>query len=152
MPERLSTYLTAERDEVDRALRLYTWNIEVSSAFWGPLQAVELSFGFWTGLLGRGNAYEHRLWIPALRHAFPNYRGSRTHLHGVAESLRLLRNRIAHHEPVFDRHLAADHASILKLAGYLDDDVRGWIDSQSRVSEVLSRRGQCVVKGVNTSF
>jgi Abi-like protein len=208
--DRFSTYLAAQAGNVDQAIRLYTWNVEVSAALWGPLQAVEvalrnalhqqmrtryqredwwdassvglaaeqhrqvqraiaklvrrrqpylpghvvaeLSLGFWTGLLGRGNGYEHRYWIPILRHAFPPYRGSRVDLHRRVENLRLLRNRIAHHEPIFARHLAADHSSILVLAGYMHPDVHDWISSHSRVGEVLARRQRCIDSGDSTSF
>lgn len=210
MADRLGTYLASVGGDPARAVRLYTWNIEVSAAFWGPLQAVEvvlrnalhqqmhalfaredwwndplvalhhdqqqqvaktlaklakrkpgfgsghvvaeLTLGFWTGLLGRGTGYEHRLWTPALRRAFPGYRGSRANLHAVVESLRLLRNRVAHHESIFSRHLAADHESILALAGHIDADARTWIDSHSRVPTVLARRHRCVDLGYATSF
>jgi hypothetical protein len=208
--DRFGTYLAAQAGNVDQAIRLYTWNVEVSAALWGPLQAAEvtlrnalhqqmrdryqredwwdapsvglapeqrrqvqragaklirrrqpftpghvvaeLSLGFWTGLLGRGNGYEHRYWIPTLRHSFPPYRGSRVDLHRRVENLRLLRNRIAHHEPIFARHLAADHSSILILAEYLHPDVHDWIRSHSRVGDVLAHRQRCIESGEATSF
>ena len=38
--------------------------------------------------------------------------------------LRTFRNRIAHHEPIFGRHLAADYTSILEVAGWICPDTR----------------------------
>ena len=42
-PERLSTYLTAAGGDRKRALQLYTWNTEMSAAFYGPLQGLEIA-------------------------------------------------------------------------------------------------------------
>ena len=74
-----------------------------------------LPFGFWVSLLssGGGATYETRLWRPALHRAFPHYRGPRRSVHQRLVTMRLLRKRIAHHEPIHYRHLAADHATML---------------------------------------
>ena len=75
-----------------------------------------LSFGFWIALLGSGGRvdstgrkadYEMTLWRPALRGAFP-FRTplTRKQAHGPLDDLRKLRNRIAHHEPIFARRLS----------------------------------------------
>jgi hypothetical protein len=65
----------------------------------------KLTFGVWIALLRR--PYEMTLWRPALHGAFPGYRGPRSTLHEDLRNMGLLRNRIAHHEPVHHRHLAA---------------------------------------------
>ena len=39
--DRFGTYQTASTDDA-HALRLYTWNVAVSSAFWGALTALEV--------------------------------------------------------------------------------------------------------------
>jgi hypothetical protein len=41
-PERLSTYLAAANGDHAAALRLYVWNTEISAAFYGPLQGLEI--------------------------------------------------------------------------------------------------------------
>jgi hypothetical protein len=110
----------------------YTWNIEVSSAFWGAVHVLEVSlrnaenqqltrrynrldwwrhpdvvaalpFGFWSGLLAPGGSaqYETKYWQTFLHKAFPQFLGPRSQLYRDVDSLRLFRNRIAHHEPVF---------------------------------------------------
>ncbi|TWD79698.1 hypothetical protein FB561_0762 [Kribbella amoyensis] len=57
----------------------------------------ELPFGFWWSLLG--DEYNRRLWQPCLRYAFDGP-VRRLRLHSELNGLRLLRNRIAHHEPI----------------------------------------------------
>jgi len=218
---RLAPYLTACAGDTAQAARLYTWNITVSAAFWGPMHALEvvlrnalnaqlaqhfgrndwwtspratlnrpmsgqrdqaitdaakaaqrrashpvaddvvaaLSFGFWTGLLGSGSQrsgphlqYETRYWQPALTRAFPNYTGRRAALHTRLDYLRVFRNRLAHHEPVFSRHLQADHDTIIDLARLIHHDAATYIDTQSRVPEVLADRARAVGTGQGTSF
>lgn len=218
---RLAPYLSACAGNAAQAARLYTWNITVSAAFWGPMHALEvvlrnalneqlvahfsqrewwthpraglnrpmtgqrdhaitdaakaaqrrgrapvaddvvaaLSFGFWTGLLGSGSQrsaphlqYETRYWQPALARAFPNYTGRRAALHTRLDYLRVFRNRLAHHEPVFSRHLQADHDTIVDVARLIHVDAATYIDSQSRVPQVLADRNSAVGTGQGTSF
>lgn len=114
-----------------------------------PHLVATLTFGFWVSLLGRGGQsgqhrkgksdYEMTLWRPALSRAFPNARLSRSAAHHQLDYLRTFRNRIAHHEPIFTRHLAADHTSILKVTGWMDLDVERWIVHHSRVPDLLTR-------------
>ncbi|GAA1880408.1 hypothetical protein GCM10009687_55860 [Asanoa iriomotensis] len=101
-----------------------------------------LPFGFWVGLVsaGRGRNYETMLWRPAIHRAFPHYRGPRPPVHQRLETLRLLRNRIAHHEPIHSRHLAADYGSLLSVAGWLSPAFEGWIKSTSRIPALLAGR------------
>lgn len=42
-PERFATYLAATDGDRGRAVRLYTWNTAASAAFYGPLQALEVT-------------------------------------------------------------------------------------------------------------
>lgn len=206
-PERFATYLAATGGDRGRAVRLYTWNTAASAAFYGPLQALEvtlrngfhrnlavrygadwydnpaigldlgclkrvaqakkeltrsgyavdpphvvadLSFGFWVSLLGSGGFqgpgrtrkanYEMTLWRPALRAAFPHApKMNRKAAHAPLDYLRTFRNRIAHHEPVFGRHLEKDYDSILEIAGWMSPEKRDWIDAHSRVREILAQ-------------
>ncbi|GHJ31559.1 hypothetical protein TPA0910_59920 [Streptomyces hygroscopicus subsp. sporocinereus] len=100
----------------------------------------ELTLGFWVSLLGPGNDYETRLWRPALRHAFPAYRGPRKPLHRDLDHLRTLRNKVAHHEPVGTRDLAADRRSAYRVLGYLSADVHDWAAADDRIPHLLSER------------
>ncbi|MEO3793315.1 hypothetical protein ABGB14_24145 [Nonomuraea sp. B10E15] len=98
----------------------------------------ELSFGFWVSLLSR--RHDRHLWVPALHRAFPHYTGSREPLRESLQTMLLLRNRIMHHEPIHHRHLAADHAKIYTLLGYLELRIGSWLRAFDRVPEVLARR------------
>jgi hypothetical protein len=110
----------------------------------------ELSFGFWTGLLGR--RYEVSLWRPVLHSAFPGFAGERARLHTDLYHLRKLRNRIAHHEPIYHRHLAADYASTLKIISFVAPDVSRWVRQNDRVAEVLARRSDVCAGLIPTRF
>lgn len=199
--DRFATYLAASDGDSSRAVRLYSWNIEVSAALWGPFHILEitlrnalhdrmadragrqdwwrgdhiplrgdhpqrlreaiavadrnhgteatsghvvaeLSLGFWIGLLA--NRYHQSLWVPTLRHAFPRYYGRRTQLHADLERLRKLRNRTAHHEPIFARNLATDHELGLDIIGYLEPQARTWTNTHSRVMRVITERERTV--------
>ena len=109
--------------------------------------AAALPFGFWVSLLGRGGKlanghranYEMALWRPCLRRAFVSSEAlTRRHVHSELDDLRKLRNRIAHHEPIFRRDLASDYARILDALGWISPEVAAWVQHQSRVEEVLA--------------
>lgn len=100
----------------------------------------ELSFGFWVSLLSRGRSYDREFWVPTLHRAFPGYHGRRDQLHREFVSIVMFRNRVMHHERVHCRDLAADHASIHRLLGYLSSDFEGVLRAHDRVPEVLARR------------
>ena len=52
--------------------------------------------------------------------------------HGL-NALRKLRNRIAHHEPIFARQLVGDHGRILEVTGWISPVARMWVGRRSRV-------------------
>jgi hypothetical protein len=110
-----------------------------------PHMVAALSFGFWVTLLGAGGRlpaggkanYEMTIWRAGVFRAFPYARTSRKAVHAPLNYLRTFRNRIAHHEPVLDRHLAADHASLLQVAGWISSETQTWIAHHSRVPALL---------------
>ena len=57
----------------------------------------ELNFGFWVDLLGA--RYEY-LWVKSLHQAFPEAHHPRNIVHWRLDTIRHLRNRVAHHEPI----------------------------------------------------
>jgi hypothetical protein len=195
---RLGTYLAACGNDLEKGMRLYSWNIEASAAMWGGLSVLEvclrnalnqqlasmtgqpdwwnatglglhfeqedairqavkaarqaktplgqvvsnLMLGFWTSLLA--NRYHQRLWVPALQGAFPRHSGRRSDLQLRLERLRRLRNRIAHHEPVFNRDLARDHGDVLLVLDGIDADLHNWVAGNSRIPSVLAARAATV--------
>jgi hypothetical protein len=97
-----------------------------------------IGWGFWTGILAK--RYE-QLWRSHLRTVF-NAPGplTRDKIFMPLDDLRRLRNRIAHHEPIFKRNIAADYAAILTLISYISPDTSVWIDNQSQVLQILNAR------------
>lgn len=112
------------------------------------------SFGLWVGLLDVGLARHHKfdypiaLWEPRLKHAFPHLNGvKRKQLHGELNRIRIFRNRVAHHEPIFKGNTALTMDLIAKVAGYIDPAIRDFIVSAHRVDDVLNRQKSAVADG-----
>ncbi len=113
-----------------------------------PHMVAELPFGFWVSLLGKGGRgrapdtgkmdYEKTLWRKCLYKTFPHARLSRAHAHKPLDYLRTFRNRIAHHEPIFDRHLEADFRSILEVSWWICPKTAEWIRHHNRVEDLLA--------------
>jgi hypothetical protein len=103
----------------------------------------ELPLGFWRFLLS--SRYERTLWLPCLRDAFPGIRGQgmRRDVHDAMRDLHLLRNRIAHHEPIHNRPLPELHAVALTTAGWICPTTRRWIAARSRVPALLAAENDC---------
>lgn len=100
----------------------------------------DLSMGFWVSLISGKHNYHNTLWIPLLHKAFPNANTTRRPIHFKINQLLLLRNRIAHHENIFKRHLQADYDSILEAIGWMCPDKAHWVDAHYNFSTVLSQR------------
>jgi hypothetical protein len=111
----------------------------------------ELPLGFWHNLLA---SHEQRLWERGLYRAFVNLPLSDGNEHlEVAQRLHELgelRNRIAHHEPIFRRDHAADHCLILTLLGWISDDAAAWVEENGRVLEV-SMHAAVLLRAVSPS-
>lgn len=99
----------------------------------------ELSFGFWVSLLA--GKYHDTLWTPALHRAFPNaIKKKRKDIFTTLNHLRKLRNRIAHHEPIFKRHLDADYKNIIQAIAWICMETASWTDSNNSFIDILRRR------------
>lgn len=116
---------------------------------WGTGHLVaELNFGFWVGLLA--NRYHAELWEPAISRAFPHFGGRRGEVHAALERLRKLRNRVAHHEPIFSRDLRLDHQQTQAILRFINPEVALFNQSHSRLPGVLAARSD-TVSGVRPS-
>lgn len=197
---RIGRYIRACQGDVPAALGLYQWNLEISAAFFLPLQvlevtirnavseAIEASYGpdwthnrtFMVSLKAPGKAFSPRqhltdiagrhtvpskviadlnfifwqkmfvkgldaaLWKPHLRTVFPNMQNDmtiqqlRSGLHEGLEVLRTLRNRVAHHEPIFDRDLRNDLRLIDRFIGYRCHHTVNWMRRIEQVSALLA--------------
>lgn len=98
----------------------------------------ELNWGFWTGILAK--RYE-QLWRTHFRQVFQAEGPlTRAQIFQPLDDLRRLRNRIAHHEPILNRNISADYASILSLIRYICPTTASWVDDQSSVMSVLASK------------
>ena len=61
-------------------------------------------------------------------------------VHDDVDKLRMLRNRIAHHEAIFIRDHEGDHERILRVAGWLYADLPDWIAHHSRCAEIIAQK------------
>lgn len=113
----------------------------------GPGKIVaDLMLGTWVMLLSRGGTsalgraidYETKLWRPALRFGFATgthtatgriRRPTRDAVHRRASNLQRLRNRAAHHEPIFNGVKVAGTNNFVALNTVWDESVEllGWM-------------------------
>jgi hypothetical protein len=98
----------------------------------------ELTFGFWVGLTGP--KYSVDLWEQHLYKAFPNGKLGRKQLNRRLESIRLLRNRVAHHEPILSRDLPKDVERILETIGWMDANTERWVRLTNSFPERFAKR------------
>jgi hypothetical protein len=183
--ERFGTYLTWADGDDALAIRLYSFNVSLSAALYGPLHMLEitlrniadralttafgmdwmddraalvtnyqqrcvadayndlmregkaathaqmvaeLNFGFWSSLFGRtpGN----HLWR-VLRPIFQTKGLQRSDIAAQLKDFRLLRNRVAHYEPIIALLLAQRYADITTLTGWLSPSAAAWINHTS---------------------
>ncbi len=198
---RLSPYLLACAGDLEGALRLYSWNLRVSAAFFMDVSTLEvalrntidrqlrstyhredsdqpwyqqvhfgsegaaqveraqsqalrrgrslatqndviaqLTFGFWKSLLSK--RYQAHLW-PILRPAFlangqPPPR--REYVYSIVDQMSFLRNRIAHHEPIFSRDMAHQHELLIQCVGMMCQDTMKWVTAQNETSSIISQK------------
>lgn len=118
---------------------------------WGAGHVVaELKTSFWEGLLV--NKYHASFWEKGLSSAFPHYQGRRDGLRVRMERLRLLRNRAAHHEPIFARDLNIDHRYMCELASFVAPDLETLVASHSRLPGIVAARAQTIGGARPTRF
>lgn len=104
----------------------------------------ELKFAFWVRLFTQ--RFDGRLWQQHLRNSFPGLPVDRSvpecrnMIYDELEGVRGIRNRIAHHEPIIARDLAADYARMLKLVAWRCPTTAIWLDGIESVSALLAQR------------
>lgn len=160
----LHVYEVVLRNSIDKGLTAVTgqedwWN--AASIRWRPAQqgaldaamrsvnqsqrgqgthghiVAELPLGFWTATVSR--RYQ-RQWDNGLKDAFPGHKGDQTSLHQRLDRIRNLRNRIAHHEPIYFRNLIGDNRDVHTVLAAIDPKASLWVREHSRVSDVISQR------------
>ena len=105
----------------------------------------ELKFVFWQRVFtGR---HDVRLWNTHLRRVLPNLDSAksvgqlRQDIYQDIEQIRSLRNRIAHHEPIFKRDLSNDVQKLVTLVEFKCPLTAGWMMCNQQATAILSERG-----------
>lgn len=112
----------------------------------------ELTLGFWRYLLVA--RYEHSLWNPAIRHSFVGLghlsgADGRKAVYSAVERLNYLRNRVAHHEPIYEAFTIPGHSGgpidcraaldgAIEMVSWANPTASKWIADRS----VLTGRGR----------
>ena len=112
------------------------------------------SFGLWVGLTDAGIprdpllSYETALWQPRISRAFPHLGPvRRKELHRKLDAIRVFRNRIAHHEPIYAGPVERVLDDMIDIAGYVHEDAASLIDGAQRVRATLERMRSAVGTG-----
>lgn len=100
----------------------------------------ELSFAFWQMMFT--SRHDAQLWQPYLGLLFSNAQAQsiaqlRNEIYSDLGVIRTIRNRIAHHEPIFMRNLQQDYDRILKLIRYQSKDTADWLENSQLVTDLL---------------
>ena len=95
----------------------------------------QLMFGFWVSLLRPG--YARSLW-PMLRPAFAPY-VRRRRVADVLDPLVAFRNRVAHHEVIYDREPRLMYERLIIAAQLLSPGLELWIRYFSQVDALLAK-------------
>ena len=86
----------------------------------------ELTFGFWVRLLNK--KYEKALWVSHLYKCFPyGPKPDREKMSQRFIKIRDLRNRVAHHEPIFFRNLETDYVRVLTSLEWICPTSACWV-------------------------
>lgn len=97
----------------------------------------EVSFGFWHQLVSRKQMF---LW-PDLASAFPQAPDRhQVTVHDPVSRLREFRNRIGHHHRIWSEDIAGRYEDLLQIAGFVDPELRTFIDGHSRVPTMLAHQ------------
>lgn len=101
----------------------------------------ELKFVFWQKMFT--SRHDGRLWVPHLTHVLPNLDPAKTvpklraEIYDDLEHVRLLRNRIAHHEPIFKRPLRDDLNKVTDLIRFRCATTAAWMMDAQRVTQYV---------------
>jgi hypothetical protein len=100
----------------------------------------DLGFGFWSDLFDH-QMYDE-LWKQALHKVFSHRpKGIKRNTIAIPiKRLNTLRNRIAHHEPIWNRDLQKDYDLILELTSWISPVARDWLKHQGRFEQVLKSK------------
>ncbi len=154
--DRPSLLLTRERDDVAKAKRGIA---AAGHPIIPPRVMAALNFGFWTSILDQ--AYGGRIWTPpppapsvliprAFPHAPAHYQ-TRGRVHDRFNTIRKLRNRVFHHEPIWNRtDLLLRHQEIIESIGWVSPTLRDATVAFDRFPDVYQNGRTGIVADLKT--
>lgn len=104
----------------------------------------ELKFAFWQSIFT--SRFDVRLWTPHLASTLPNspahlpINTRRKALYDNLDKIRRLRNRIAHHEPIFARNLREDLDAIYEVTRWRSQTTAVWMDLYQTAGDLIVKR------------
>lgn len=104
----------------------------------------ELKFAFWVRLFTQ--RFDSRLWNAHLHtsfHGLPlglSVQQCRQMIYEELDKVRGIRNRIAHHEPIFQRNLDADYARMIRLVSWRCPRTAAWLNEVETVRALIAKR------------
>lgn len=123
------------RQELQRVIRSHTTTGKVIA---------DLKFAFWVSIFTA--RHDGRLWNTFALREFPHFppgtqaSAARSKIYHAADNLRELRNRIAHHEPIFRRDLIKDYTVMHEIINYKCPHTAAWMHRSQQVSNLLMLR------------
>lgn len=104
----------------------------------------ELKFVFWQTLFTK--RFDDRIWQKHLHTVMPHLNATKTIsqlrqlIYGELDQLRKLRNRIAHHEPIFKRNLADDFLKIQELIALRCPITSAWMEGNQHATALIAAK------------
>ena len=105
-----------------------------------------MGFGFWVSLCKRpyeqGRTRGPRLWPELATKGFPHIpkaKRTRSQIFHALDPLRDLRNRVSHHEAVWDRKLNRSHQEMLEILAWINRDLATTLKAHSPLPAVFGK-------------
>lgn len=104
----------------------------------------ELNFVFWQRMFT--SRFDQRIWQNQIQTLFPNAPSHATEsqirnmAYSELDKIRGLRNRIAHHEPIFSRNLLDDFQRIEELIRWRCDETANWMLRNQQAKKLIQAR------------
>ena len=104
----------------------------------------ELKFAFWEHLFTAGQ--DCRIWNAYFRIYFPGTPSeltialARERAYNALKAIRLLRNRIAHHEPIFTRNVSDEYNRIHEMIHWRSPAAAAWMTRKQGVTVLIAQK------------
>ncbi len=104
----------------------------------------DLKFAFWEKIFTAGQ--DSRIWNAHFAASFPGappalgVAAARARAHRDLQTIRTLRNRIAHHEPIFARNTKADYAMVRELIEWRSPVAAAWVGQKQAVLALIPNK------------